>query len=148
MLHEEPFARSTQPSHGNYLMKLTRSDSRRFAFSRRRLALLTAISLAALSELFAAVPAARPFLSPEVHPDRTVTFRIFAPKATEVTLEGGWMASNATVPLIKDEKGLWSVTVGPLNPPVYAYWFNLDGASSTDRIHRLEPPRALVRAVG
>ena len=31
-----------------------------------------------------------PLRSPEIHPDRTVTFRLLAPKATEVTLTGSW----------------------------------------------------------
>src|SRR5262249_36085140 len=31
-----------------------------------------------------------PLKSPEIHPDRTVTFRLLAPKATEVTLNGSW----------------------------------------------------------
>lgn len=83
--------------------------------------------------VFAAVPASRPYVSPEIHPDRTVTFRILAPKAAEVTLEGGWMAPNQTIPMVKDDKGLWSVTVGPLRPTVYAYWFNLDGAVVLDQ---------------
>ena len=30
-------------------------------------------------------------VSPEVGPDKTVTFRIYAPKASEVTLRGDWM---------------------------------------------------------
>jgi len=32
-----------------------------------------------------------PIVSPEVHPDRTVTFRIRAPKASDVTLTGDWL---------------------------------------------------------
>src|SRR3954449_7931309 len=36
-----------------------------------------------------------PILSPEVQPDRRVTFRLRAPKASEVTLTGDWMGSNA-----------------------------------------------------
>lgn len=94
------------------------------------------VFLAALTGAFAAVPANRPYVSPDVHPDRTVTFRILAPKASEVTLEGGWMESKATVPLVKDDAGLWSVTVGPLNPTVYAYWFNLDGAIVLDEANQ------------
>ena len=49
-------------------------------------------------------PAARPapLKSPEIHPDRTVTFRLLAPKATEVTLNGSW--DNGTdLKMTKDE---------------------------------------------
>ena len=35
-------------------------------------------------------PAAPRLLSPEIHPDRTVTFRFYAPKSSEVTLNGSW----------------------------------------------------------
>ena len=35
-------------------------------------------------------------VSPEVHPDRTVTFRIRAPQATTVTLTGDWLATLAS----------------------------------------------------
>jgi enterochelin esterase family protein len=89
-----------------------------------------------LTGSWAAVPASRPYASPEIHPDHRVTFRILAPKASEVTLEGGWMAVKETVPLVKDDQGLWSVTVGPLKPTVYGYWFNLDGAVVLDQANQ------------
>ncbi|HVK07203.1 MAG TPA: alpha/beta hydrolase-fold protein [Gemmataceae bacterium] len=68
--------------------------------------------------------------SPEVHPDRKVTFRIRAPKATEVSVRGDWMASAAT--LEKDSNGVWSVTVGPLTPDFYSYAFTVDGVRTLD----------------
>src|SRR5262249_59618575 len=49
--------------------------------------------------------------SPEVHPDRKVTFRVRAPKATEVTLTADWQASGAQK-MTRDDAGVWSVTVG------------------------------------
>jgi enterochelin esterase family protein len=95
----------------------------------------------------AAIPASRPYVSPEVHPDRTVTFRILAPKATEVTLQGGWQEAGKTAALAKDEKGLWSVTVGPLDPTVYAYWFNLDGAVVLDEANQYIRTRGVKSSV-
>jgi enterochelin esterase family protein len=67
--------------------------------------------------------------SPEVHPDRTVTFRLFAPDAHEVLLVVGALmeATKGPKALTKDEKGLWSVTVGPLEPGYYNYGFGIDG---------------------
>ena len=35
-------------------------------------------------------PQAPRIVSPEIHPDKTVTFRLLAPKAQEVTLNGSW----------------------------------------------------------
>src|SRR5450759_3626741 len=58
-------------------------------------------------------------VSPEVHPDHTVTFRLFAPKASEVVLMGSpgiLEAIKEPKPLQKDDTGVWSVTVGPLAP--------------------------------
>jgi enterochelin esterase-like enzyme len=97
-----------------------------------RAGLTAFIVMSACMAAFAATPDSRPYVSPEIHPDHTVTFRVLAPHASEVTLEGGWMALKQTVPLVKDSKGLWSVTVGPLSPTVYAYWFNFDGAVVLD----------------
>ena len=69
-------------------------------------------------------------VSPEVHPDRTVTFRLFAPKASEVVLMGSpgiLEAIKEPQPLQKDAQGVWSVTVGPLAPGFYTYGYAIDG---------------------
>ena len=55
-------------------------------------------------------------ISPEILSDRKVTFRIYAPKASEVTLRGDWMETTEPAKLAKDEQGIWSVTLGPLTP--------------------------------
>jgi len=67
--------------------------------------------------------------SPEIHPDRTVTFRLFAPGAREVLLVGTQIdaATHGPKALTKDDKGVWSVTVGPLEPGSYVYGFSVDG---------------------
>ena len=67
----------------------------------------------------------------EVHPDRTITFRISAPKAGGVTLvftEG----DPKPRPMTKDDRGVWSLTVGPVEPEIYLYWFNVDGVKAVD----------------
>ena len=69
-------------------------------------------------------------VSPEVHPDRTVTFRLFAPKASEVVLMGSpgiLEVIKEPKPLQKDPKGVWSLTVGPLPPGFYTYGYAIDG---------------------
>lgn len=70
-------------------------------------------------------------VSPEVHPDKKVTFRIFAPKASEVTLRGDWM-TGPPAKLEKDDKGVWSAAVGPLTPDFYSYAFTVDGVRTLD----------------
>jgi len=66
-------------------------------------------------------------VSPEVLPDKRVTFRIRAPKAAEVTLTGDWLGSAPQPKLAKDDSGIWSVTLGPFEPSIYIYSFNVDG---------------------
>src|SRR3954469_12879002 len=69
-------------------------------------------------------------VSPEVHPDRTVTFRLFAPKASEVVLMGSpgiLEVIKKPTPLERGEKGVWSLTVGPLPPGFYTYGYAIDG---------------------
>jgi enterochelin esterase-like enzyme len=73
-------------------------------------------------------------VSPEVGADRKVTFRILAPKASEVVVDGEWAQGfpPAGTPLTKDEKGVWSATVGPLPAGSYRYTFSVDGAQVVD----------------
>src|SRR3982750_4548022 len=69
-------------------------------------------------------------VSPEVHSDRSVTFRLFAPKASEVVLMGSpgiLEVIKQPKPLQKDETGVWSATVGPLPSGFYTYGFAIDG---------------------
>jgi enterochelin esterase-like enzyme len=81
-------------------------------------------------------------VSPEVLPDRRVTFRVRAPKASEVTLTGDWLGSTPPPKLVKDESGVWSVTLGPFEPSIYIYSFTVDGLVMADPIN----PRIKLRA--
>ena len=66
----------------------------------------------------------------EVLPDRRVTFRILAPEAAGAQLSvGAAHADLHTYPMTKDAKGLWSVTIGPVDPEVYPYSFQIGGAT-------------------
>jgi enterochelin esterase family protein len=80
--------------------------------------------------------------SPEVSPDHRVTFRLHAPKASEVTLIGDWLGANPQPKLTRDDRGVWSVTVGPMEPSVYIYSFNVDGVTIADPVN----PRMKLRA--
>ena len=69
-------------------------------------------------------------VSPEIRSDRTVTFRLFAPKASEVLLMGSPGILEFTkepLPLTRDDKGVWSLTIGPLPPGFYTYGYAIDG---------------------
>lgn len=73
-------------------------------------------------------PAHRP---PEILPDKQVTFRLAAPKALEVMLNGTWEGAT-DIKMARDEEGTWSVTVGPLSPEMYGYWYMVDGVRALD----------------
>jgi enterochelin esterase family protein len=72
-------------------------------------------------------------ISPEVQTDRRVTFRILAPQAESVRLSGGDIpGNNQGAPMVKGEKGVWEVTLGPLDPGAYRYNFNVGGVAVID----------------
>lgn len=79
-----------------------------------------------------AQPRPQPVRSPEVHPDRTVTFRFRAPNAqkVEVSMEGG-----KRFPLMKDEQGVWQGTSPALEPDLYGYSFQVDGVGAIDPVN-------------
>jgi enterochelin esterase family protein len=79
-------------------------------------------------------------VSPEVHADRTVTFRLYAPKANEVTITGDWMATleartGGTAKMIKGSDGVWTFTSPPLEPTIHLYYFTLDGLNIADPVN-------------
>ncbi len=69
--------------------------------------------------------------SPEILDDQKVTFRLRAPNATDVSLNGDWPQGRG-IKMSKDEAGVWSATVGPLTPELWAYTFSVDGVSLLD----------------
>jgi enterochelin esterase-like enzyme len=69
-------------------------------------------------------------VSPQVHADKTVTFRYLAPLANEVKLSGQFL--KAPMAMTKDAQGIWSVTVGPVKPDIYPYSFQVDGITTMD----------------
>ena len=79
-------------------------------------------------------------VSPEVHPDNSVTFRLRATDAKKVTLS----LEGSTVPAMqRDDQGVWSVTVGPLVPDFYGYLFHVDGVPTIDHLNPLLKPNLL-----
>ncbi len=68
-------------------------------------------------------------VSPDVRPDRTVTFRFRDPRAAAVAVvrEGALPLS-----LRRGRDGVWSVTTPPLEPDYYGYYFVADGVRLPD----------------
>ena len=113
----------------------------RFTFKMLRTLFVAAI-LALTTQSQTPRPEASRTLSPEVAADRHVTFRLAAPKAVEVSFFGDWMPPNQPKPMVRDTDGVWSITVGPMEPGVYIYNFNLDGLPIADPVN----PKIKLRA--
>jgi enterochelin esterase family protein len=105
---------------------------------------LFAISLAFLPLLVAQVPPAAPGRGGrgpqqpaikfcEIHTDRTVTFRLRAPEATDVKFSGDFV--QGAPPMQKGDDGVWSFTSEPLNPAIYSYNFRVNGVTVLDPIN-------------
>ncbi len=83
-------------------------------------------------------------VSPEVHPDKTVTFRFQAPTAKTVQVTGDFLApvtmdtpygkfdAPGTADLVKNADGLWEFTTEALSPELYSYSFIVDGIRMPD----------------
>lgn len=82
------------------------------------------------------IPFSAPLNSPDVRDDHTVIFRLKAPEAKEVKLTGAVLtalgAGREGIPFTLGEEGIWTLTVGPLEPDMYAYHFRVDGVQITD----------------
>lgn len=105
---------------------------------RRILPFLSGVTLLTGSLLCAQRPR-----SPEVHPDLRVTFRFVAPRATAVALD---LTGEPRTALQRDDRGVWWVTVGPLDPDLYSYHFLVDGAAVMDPLNWRIVPNLLNNA--
>lgn len=83
-------------------------------------------------------------VSPEVHPDRTVTFRFLAPKAVSVQVTGDFLPSRQIqtergpmdapgIADLKEVNGVWEYTTpAPVPSELYNYSFIVDALKTTD----------------
>ncbi|MBN1145133.1 MAG: esterase [Bacteroidales bacterium] len=74
-------------------------------------------------------------ISPQVHPGDSITFRVLAKEARQVFLDAQFLKEK--IPMIKDQTGIWSVTVGPVKPDIYPYSFMIDNIQIADPANML-----------
>ena len=103
--------------------------------------LVVGLSVMFLSSFTTSAQEPAKIVSPEVQPDGRVTFRFRSPNAgkVELSLEG----QRDRTPMQKDENGVWSTTVGPLQPDFYGYAFVQDGVGLIDPLNSLMKPNLL-----
>lgn len=99
------------------------------------------IYMAAFSQINQSLP--EKIVSPLINPDKTVTFKLYAPNAKSVKI-GGWdimsylgKTRSGSIPfdgvsLTKDTSGIWQVNLGPFEPNHYQYDFRVDGVRMLD----------------
>lgn len=79
-------------------------------------------------------------VSPEIQADNLVVFRLRAPKATEVALQGQW--NKERIPMTKDAEGVWSAAVEHAPAGIWEYSFTVDGLNIIDPANSaLKPQR-------
>ena len=104
---------------------------------KMRLIIMAIITLNGISVLSQQAPwGGEEILSPEIHDNKRVTFRLTASNAKEVKIMGDWMPMEGWTPgaevMERDEKGTWSYTSQVLDPELYSYAFLVDGLRVND----------------
>ena len=115
---------------------------------KRFFLLLSLLGLAAAANAQQALGPGSGIVSPEIHPDHTVTFRYFGPKAVTVRLTGDFLPTRpveiemggqklvydapGVVDLKEGPGGLWEYTSEPLAGELYMYTFLVDGVKVMD----------------
>jgi enterochelin esterase-like enzyme len=72
---------------------------------------------------------------PRVHADSRVTFRISAPNAKKVQVVPGGSDNGlgqGPFDMQRDDKGVWTATIGPVVPGFHYYWLLVDGFACND----------------
>ena len=74
---------------------------------------------------------------PTVNPDRTVTFRYYAPNADTVEVNGDFLSKAERPALMKNNgNGLWEYTTSkPLQPEIYTYSYIVDNQKMMDPLN-------------
>lgn len=116
----------------------------------KRLSLLAATLLCLGTAAYAqqALGPGTGLVSPEINPDHTVTFRLFAPKAVRVQVTGDFLPTRTSqwevngrmrtydAPGVEDLKegrdGVWTYASAPLTGELYSYSFIVDGMRMMD----------------
>jgi enterochelin esterase-like enzyme len=76
-------------------------------------------------------------ISPEILEDKSVIFRLYAPRADSVKLGGTMTADYSEFNMVKNDSGVFEVKIGPLAPDMYVYIFKVDGVKATDPSNKI-----------
>jgi enterochelin esterase-like enzyme len=87
--------------------------------------------------------------SPEINANKSLTFRLMAPNAKKVELQGDLLGKNDPVAMTKQDDGLWSYTTSPLKSELYSYSFIVDGLKVRDanNVYQIRDVASVVNVV-
>lgn len=76
-----------------------------------------------------------PAFTPVEFRDGAVVFRMYAPQAKSVEVRGEaiTVAGRESLPMTRDDRGVWSATLTGLRPDGYTYIYMVDGAPTVDQ---------------
>jgi len=76
-----------------------------------------------------------PEFNPVEFKDGVITFHMYAPQAKHVEVRGEaiTVAGKVSLPMTKDDKGVWSASLSGLRPDGYTYLYMVDGAPTMDQ---------------
>lgn len=97
--------------------------------------ILSTLSVILASPCFSqeALGSSAPVLSPIINPDKTVTFKLKAPKAVKVQIMGDCIADGQVADMSEGDGGVWSYTTPKSLPSeLYSYSFIVDGLKIND----------------
>lgn len=111
---------------------------------KKYLLILASLSTFSISQAQQALWNEQQIVSPEIHSDNTVTFRLNAPKAVKVQVTGDFLPTQKIdtpfgqfdapgVADLTENNGVWEYTTSePLEPELYSYSFSVDGLRMMD----------------
>jgi para-nitrobenzyl esterase len=71
-------------------------------------------------------------VSPEIASDGAVTFRLYAPQASEAAIEGEMLPFGQARPMQRGADSVWSITLAGVPPGTYRYVFRVAGMALAD----------------
>ena len=76
-----------------------------------------------------------PAFNPVEFKDGVVTFHMYAPQAKNVEVRGEaiTVAGKSSLPMSRDDRGVWSASLSGLRPDGYTYIYMVDGAPTVDQ---------------
>jgi len=75
--------------------------------------------------------------SPEFNADSTITFRIWAPKATDVKLQCAALIGDQSDIMERFDREYWHITVKPVKSGIFYYKFIVDGVQVPDPVNAI-----------